>query len=146
MEPIKIKLLSPNAQTPEYKTKGAAGADIYAANDIPIYIEPKAYAVIPTGIAIEIPEGYEGQMRARSGLAFNEQLGIPLGLGTIDSDYRGEIKMLLYNFGNTVRTIVPKERIAQLVINKVEQCDFMITETLSQTNRGEKGFGSTGLR
>lgn len=127
---------------PEYKSAGAAGFDLMAAIKDTLCLAPGDSLRVPTGFAFEIPEGFEGQVRGRSGLAFN--FGITSYLGTIDSDYRGEVKVLLFNQGDDDFFIHPGARISQMVIAAVSHCDLEETE-LSQTERGTKGFGSTGI-
>lgn len=131
---------------PEYQTPGAAGMDLHACIDAPVTMEPGKQVIIPTGIAVEIPEGYEGQVRGRSGLAAKHQIGVTNGLGTIDSDYRGELNVILVNLGNEPFVIEPNMRIAQLVIAKYERVDLELVHELTQTNRGENRFGSTGVK
>lgn len=129
---------------PQYATKGAAGADIRAATDEPITIAPGGIAMIPTGIAVAIPEGYEMQIRSRSGLAAKHGVFCLNAPGTIDSDFRGEILVILANFGVAPFTIERGERIAQLVVAQFEQVQWQETTILSTTERGRGGFGSTG--
>ncbi|MGC6517346.1 MAG: dUTP diphosphatase [Candidatus Puniceispirillaceae bacterium] len=130
---------------PAYQTKGAAGMDIMAANAQDIIIEPGCFAAVPTGICIAMPEGYEAQIRPRSGLAFRDGVTVLNSPGTIDSDYRGEIKIALINHGPERVTITYGMRIAQMVISQVTQAQFVITDSLDETDRGTGGFGSTGL-
>ena len=127
---------------PSYQTPGAAGADLRA--DVALRLEPGQRALVPTGFAIEIPPGFEGQLRARSGLALRSGVGLPNGLGTIDSDYRGELQILLMNWGAEPVEIQRGDRIAQLVIAPVVRAEFSLAETLSDTARAEGGFGHTG--
>ncbi|URA09282.1 dUTP diphosphatase [Thermospira aquatica] len=140
---IKIQKLHPKAILPQYKTEYAAGADLSACLDTPLSITPGEIVAIPTGIAIEIPPGYEGQVRPRSSLG-KLGLSIPNAPGTIDSDYRGEVKVLLVNLSREPHTIYPGDRIAQLVIAPVVRGEFYWTSDLSPTSRGTGGFGSTG--
>jgi len=129
---------------PSYATKGSAGLDIYAAIEKPITLLHGAIEMIPTNISVEIPEGYEIQVRPRSGLAAKHGIGILNSPGTIDSDYRGEIKIIIINFGKEDFVIQPAERIAQLVVSKLYTAKFIETNELNNTPRGEGGFGHTG--
>ena len=136
---------SKGAVIPEYKTAGAAGADICALLEAPLTIPSGGYAMVPTGLFFEIPEGYEIQVRPRSGLAAKNGVTVLNTPGTIDSDYRGEVKVILINFGAADFTINSGDRIAQMVIAPVTQAVFTVTDSLSATQRGEGGFGSTGV-
>jgi dUTP pyrophosphatase len=129
---------------PSYATEGSAGLDIYAALEKPMKISRSSIEMIPTNISIEIPDGYEIQVRPRSGLAAKHGIGILNSPGTIDSDYRGEIKIIIINFGKEDFKIHPAERIAQLVLSKVYKAEFVESEELNNTQRGEGGFGHTG--
>ena len=129
---------------PKYKTSGSAGADICAFIKEPIVLKKGERFAVPTGLSFEIPVGYEVQIRPRSGLALNYGVTCLNTPGTIDSDYRGEIKVILINLGDEDFTINNGERIAQMVVTPVVQCDFEIVDELSSTLRGEGGFGSTG--
>ncbi|MDF2820369.1 MAG: dut [Clostridiales bacterium] len=131
---------------PKYMSAGAAGLDLYAdvPVDEPITLEPGDYKLIPTGIKIALPEGFEAQIRGRSGLAAKYAIGIPNAPGTIDADYRGEIKVILINWGKEAFVINRGERIAQMVINKIEQAEWKIVNSLDETQRGEGGFGHSG--
>lgn len=131
---------------PTYETEGAAGADLRAnlSERHPIVLEPGARALVSTGLHVEIPFGFEMQIRPRSGLALKKGLGLPNTPGTIDSDYRGELGVILINFGREAVTIEHGDRIAQVVIAPVVQARFSLVNTLSETARGERGFGSTG--
>jgi len=140
---IKIKTLS--GQLPEYETAGSAGMDIRAYIDVPVIIEPGKRALIPTGLFMEIPEGYEVQIRARSGLAVKYGIGLTNGIGTIDSDYRGEIKVSLINWGDEAFTVNNGDRIAQIVVAKYERAQLCQADELSETERGAGGFGHTGI-
>ncbi|MGC8764667.1 MAG: dUTP diphosphatase [Brevinematia bacterium] len=143
MMKVKIKRLSQNAIIPEYHSSGAAGADIYACLNDDVVIMPMQISLIPTGIAVEIPEGYEIQIRPRSGLALK---GIILtnAPGTIDSDYRGEIKVILANLGKEHFVVRNHDRIAQMVLSKYERIEFLEVDGLTPSERGSGGFGSTG--
>lgn len=133
-------------ELPAYATPGAAGLDLRAAVDAPLVIEPGARALVPTGLKVGIPEGYEGQVRARSGLALRHGLGLPNAPGTIDSDYRGELGVIMANWGAEPFTIERGMRIAQLVIAPVVQARIERVDSLSETARQEGGFGHTGTR
>lgn len=130
---------------PAYATPGAAGMDLYAAPEQQMDIAPGAVALIPTGIAIAVPEGYEAQVRSRSGLAARNGIFALNSPGTIDSDYRGEIRVILANFGAVPFAISRGDRIAQLVIARYERVEWQETAQLNATERGEGGFGSTGV-
>jgi dUTP pyrophosphatase len=133
-----------NIPLPSYATKGSAGMDIYAALEKQISINRGAIEMIPTNISVEIPDGYEIQVRPRSGLAAKHGIGILNSPGTIDSDYRGEIKIIIINFGKEDFIIQPAERIAQLVVSKVYTAKLIETDDLNNTSRGEGGFGHSG--
>ena len=129
---------------PLYASEGAAGADLRAALDGPMTIAPGARAVVPTGLVLEIPAGFEGQVRARSGLALKKGLALANGVGTIDADYRGEVGVLVVNLGGDAVTIDRGERIAQLVVAPVSRALFEEAGELRVSTRGTGGFGSTG--
>jgi dUTP pyrophosphatase len=145
---IKIrKILSPDygdIKLPEYITPQSAGMDIYAANLQPIVIEPFMTVAIPTGIAIELPDGYEAQIRPRSGLALKHGITLLNSPGTIDPDYRGEIKVIMTNISNTPFVVKYPDRIAQMVISKFERIEWVVSNELDPTIRGDGGFGHTG--
>lgn len=130
---------------PEYKTSYSAGVDLKAYLDHTIELKPLDRALVPTGIYLSIPKGYEGQIRGRSGLALKHGITLANGIGTIDSDYRGEIKIILINLGKEPFIINNGDRIAQLVLIKYELIDFNLVENLDDTDRGEGGFGHTGV-
>ncbi len=138
---LRIKKLVPHAKIPEYKSLQASGLDLYASEEVTI--NPNEYKIIPTGIGIQLPEGFEAQIRPRSGLALNYGIGVLNSPGTIDSDYRGEIKIILFNFGKKGVKVYTGMRVAQLVIAKTYKADIVEGE-LSDTQRGTNGFGSTG--
>lgn len=140
---IKVRKLKPEATLPSYQTDGAACMDLHASIDAPVILQPGEYRAVPTGVAAEIPEGYELQVRARSGWAAKHGIGLVNGIGTIDSDYRGEIAVILINWGSEPFTISPGERIAQIMLNKIEKIEWNVAEQLSDTERGEGKFGST---
>ncbi len=142
---MKIKIRSLSGKLPEYETEGAAGMDIRAYLDQPITIRPGKRAIIPTGLFVEIPEGYEIQVRARSGLAAKKGIGLVNGIGTIDSDYRGEIGVILINWGEEDFVIHNGDRIAQMVAARYERVEFEEADALSQSDRSTGGFGSTGV-
>ena len=144
MTELKILRLKHNKILPEYKTEGSSGMDLSAAIDEPIELKPLERKLIPTGIKVEIPIGYEIQVRARSGLSIKHGITLINAIGTIDSDYRGEICVPIVNLSNESYTIMPDERIAQMVVCKVEYPKIIVTEQLSDTERGTGGFGSTG--
>jgi dUTP pyrophosphatase len=129
---------------PLYATRDAAGADLRAAVDAPLVVGPGERALVPTGLTLEIPSGFEGQVRARSGLALKKGLALANGVGTIDADYRGEVGVIVVNLGREPVTIERGERIAQLVIARVERAIFLAAEAVAPSERGAGGFGSTG--
>jgi len=144
---IKFKRLSEefnNIPIPSYSTSGSAGMDIRAAMKEPITLKPMEVEMIPTNLSVEIPEGFEIQVRPRSGLAAKHGIGILNSPGTIDSDYRGELKIILINFSKEEFIIQPGERIAQLILSKVYKARLEETEELNNSKRGEGGFGHTG--
>lgn len=136
---------SKEAFIPEYKTSGSAGADLRSSSTEVISISQNERKLVPTNLIIELPEGYEAQVRPRSGLALNHGITVLNSPGTIDSDYRGEVKVLLINHGDKAFEINFGDRIAQLVIAKHEQPEFIEDENLSETERAEGGYGSTGI-
>lgn len=141
---LKILRLPHNKVLPEYKTDGASGMDLSAAIEEPVTIKSLERKLIPTGIKIEIPNGYEAQVRARSGLSIKHGITLINAIGTIDADYRGEVCVPVVNLSTEEYTIQPQERIAQMVICKVEKAVITVTEELCETERGCGGFGSTG--
>ena len=141
---LKIQKLPNNKVLPEYKTKGAAGMDLCAAIEEPVTLKPLERTLIPTGLKIELEHGYEAQIRPRSGMSIKHGITLINCVGTIDEDYRGEVCVAVVNLSNDVYTIEPQERIAQMVIAKYEQADIEVVTELSDTVRGEGGFGSTG--
>ena len=144
MERIPVKFLRPGAKLPTFGTAQAAGADLYACLDTDVIIAPGETAFIPTGLAMEIPCGFVGLIYARSGLACKRGLAPANKVGVIDSDYRGEFIVALYNHGVESQTVSHGERIAQLVITPVLLPSYLEVQELSDTQRGEGGFGSTG--
>ena len=145
MDEIVIRMTA-EGELPRYETDGAAGMDLRARVDLPVKLQPGKRALIPTGIRIELPSGYEAQVRARSGLAVKHGIGLVNGIGTIDSDYRGEIKICLINHGEEPFVINDGDRVAQLVIAKYVRAKIEAVESLSETERGDGGFGHTGIK
>lgn len=141
---VRFRRLRPDAVVPAYMTADAAGLDLAAALDAAVTLAPGARAAVGTGLAMELPRGFEGQVRPRSGLAKNHGVTVVNAPGTIDADYRGEVAVLLINLGDQPVAITPGMRIAQLVIAPVVQATIEITDELSTTARGAGGFGSTG--
>ena len=129
---------------PRYQTSGAAGLDLHAALEAPITIPPLGRLKIPTGLVLAIPENFEGQIRPRSGLAARSGITVLNAPGTIDSDYRGEVQVLLVNLSDTAVVIAPLERIAQLVIAPVARAELVVRDDVGDTTRGSGGYGSTG--
>jgi len=146
MEPVLVRVsMEPHAvAAPAYQTEHAAGMDLHAAVDAAITIEPGEVVAVPTGLRLEIPPGFEGQIRGRSGLAAKHAVGVPNAPGTIDADYRGEVKVLLVNWGRVAFTVTRGERIAQLVVAPVAHATLEVVTELSATVRGDGGFGHTG--
>ena len=129
---------------PVYQTEHSAGVDLYAAVEGTLLIEPGAWRLVPTGVAVAIPEGYEGQVRPRSGLALKHGIGMLNGPGTIDADYRGEIGVILFNFSDMPFPIHRGDRIAQMVFAKLAHASLRTVDALDETQRGKGGFGHTG--
>ena len=144
MVKVLVKKLNSKAQLPKYKTSGSSGMDLMALIENPIKIKPQESALIATGIAIDIPEGTEVQIRPRSGLAAKSSISVLNTPGTIDSDYRGEIKIILFNHGKEDFTINNNDRVAQMVLMPILKTEFEEVEDLPETLRGSEGFGSTG--
>lgn len=145
MVSVQFQRLHPEAKLPFYATKQAAGMDISACLESDITILPQGSALIPTGFAIALPEGYEAQLRPRSGLALKNLISLPNSPATIDADYRGEVKVILINHGREPFTVRNGDRIAQMIIAKVEQAHFEVVSELGSTERGVGGFGHTGI-
>ena len=141
---LKVKKLNPNAKLPTYSTPYSAGADLYALTQQDIVINPHQTVFVTTGLSFEIPDGYAGLVYARSGLACKNDLAPANKVGVIDSDYRGEAFVALHNHGSTPQTISNGQRIAQLIITPVLAVEFEETTELSDTQRGDGGFGSSG--
>jgi dUTP pyrophosphatase len=139
-----IKVNITGSLIPQYQSEMAAGCDLYADIAQPIVLNPGDTSIVPTGIRIEIPEGYEAQVRPRSGLALRKGIGILNAPGTIDADYRGEVKIILFNFGAESLTIKRGDRIAQMIFAPVMRAEFSRRKRLNKTKRGGGGFGHTG--
>ena len=144
MVKVLVKKLNTRVKLPSYKTEGSSGMDLIAFVEKPIEIKPNSSALIPTGLSIAIPEDYEVQIRPRSGLAAKSNISVLNTPGTIDSDYRGELKVILFNHGNKQFVVKNNERIAQMVLAPVLKVDFEEVDSLPDTIRGSGGFGSTG--
>jgi dUTP pyrophosphatase len=142
---IAVERLRPGARLPKRMSPGASGFDLAACLEAPLCIEPGRWAVVPTGVALEIPRGLEGQVRPRSGLSARSGIGIPNAPGTIDSDYRGEVCVILMNWGTEPFTISNGDRIAQLVFAAVVPARLSWAKRLKTTRRGSGGFGHTGV-
>jgi dUTP pyrophosphatase len=144
---MKIKIVNTSDNPlPEYETKGSVGLDLRAHLQEPVMMKPLQRALIPTGLYIELPDGHEAQIRSRSGLALKKGLTCLNSPGTIDSDYRGEVKIIMINLSNETTVINTGERIAQLIISKIERVKLHEVDELSETERGEGGFGHTGVK
>ena len=144
MVKVLIKKLSPEVELPSYKTSGASGMDLMAFIKSSIIVKPKTSYLIPTGLSLAFSNNYEVQIRPRSGLAAKSNISVLNTPGTIDSDYRGEIKVIIYNHGNENFVVENKDRIAQMVLTPVIKMEFEETKELPETIRGKGGFGSTG--
>ena len=145
MEKIIIKIKSDKGNMPSYETIGSAGADIKASLSEPITLLPGERRLIPTGMYVELPEGVEAQIRARSGLSIRHGITMINGVGTVDSDYRGEWNVPMVNLGQEPYTIHDGDRIAQAVFARYERAEFVLSEEVNETKRGGGGFGSTGV-
>jgi dUTP pyrophosphatase len=144
---MKLKIVNTSDNPlPEYETTGSAGVDLRAQLQEPVMLKPLQRALIPTGLYIELPDGYEAQVRPRSGLALKKGVTVLNSPGTIDSDYRGEIKVIMINLSNETTVINTGERIAQLIVAKFEKVQFKEVDELNETERGEGGFGHTGVK
>jgi dUTP pyrophosphatase len=143
--PVRVFKKDPAARLPEYATGGAAGADLRARLSSPVHVPPLGRVLVPTGLVLEIPAGFEGQVRPRSGLAVKHGITLLNSPGTIDSDYRGELSVIIINLGNEEFTVKDGDRIAQLIIAPVCRVPFTEEHELSETDRGSGGFGSTGV-
>ena len=144
--PVAVKKLREGAKLPTYGSAFAAGADLYACLDTPVTIQPHETVLVPTGLSFEIPAGWAGMIHARSGLATKRHLAPANKVGVIDSDYRGEVMVSLHNHSNQPQTVDPGERIAQMVIMPYLAAEFYEADELSDTARGDGGFGSTGTK
>jgi dUTP pyrophosphatase len=145
MAKIKVRIINQSTNPlPEYATKGSAGMDIRAHLPAPVYLKPLERQLISTGLFIELPGGYEGQVRPRSGLAIKYGLTCLNSPGTIDADYRGEIKVIIINLSQEIQVIQPGERIAQLIVHEVRKVKWKEVEFIEETERNEGGFGHTG--
>ena len=147
MKELKINIVSRSGRMPSYETEGSAGADLRAClPDGPITLQPGERRLIPTGLFVELPPGIEAQIRARSGLSIKHGITMINGVGTVDSDYRGEWNVPLVNLGQEPYTIQDGDRIAQMVLAKYEQADFCLASEINETERGAGGFGHTGVK
>ena len=144
MSTVLIKKLDPSVELPAYKTDGASGMDLMAFINETITLKPKSSCLVPTGLSVAFSSNFEIQIRPRSGLAAKNSISVLNTPGTIDSDYRGELKVILFNHGNTEFLINNKDRIAQMILTPVIKIDLEETDNLPETVRGESGFGSTG--
>mgnify|MGYP001397294980 CR=1 FL=1 len=144
MVKVLVKRLNPRVKLPKYKTSGSSGMDLMAFIENPIKIKPGSSALIPTGITIAFPEEFEVQIRPRSGLAANQSIGVLNTPGTIDSDYRGELKVIIFNHGEKEFVVNCDDRIAQMVLTPILKIEFEEVDQLPETIRGSAGFGSTG--
>jgi dUTP pyrophosphatase len=142
--PLRIQRISPHAHLPRYQSDHAAGMDLHAAIEAPITLQPGDIRLIPCGFVMAVPVRYEAQVRPRSGLAAKHGISIPNAPGTIDADYRGEVKVILINLGREPFTVEPGARIAQMIIAPVARCEVEEVDELDDTSRGAGGFGSTG--
>jgi dUTP pyrophosphatase len=142
---IKVTKLHDQTTLPQYQTQDAAGMDLHARLDAPVTLGPLERRMIPTGIAISLPVGYEAQIRARSGLAIKHGITMINGIGTVDADYRGEIGVLLVNLSNELFVIEPDMRIAQMIIAQYQRIVWEVVDELDATDRGDGGYGSTGI-
>ncbi len=144
---MKVKIVNTSDNPlPQYETSGSAGVDLRAQLQEPVMLKPLQRALIPTGLYLELPDSYEAQIRPRSGLALKKGVTVLNSPGTIDSDYRGEIKIILINLSNETTIINTGERIAQLIVSKYEKVSFKEVDELNETERGEGGFGHTGVK
>ena len=143
---MEIRIVSKGGALPAYATEGSSGADLRAYIEEPITLMPGERRLVPTGIFVEIPQGVEAQIRARSGLAIKHGIGLVNGVGTVDSDYRGEWNIPLINWGQEPYTIHSGDRIAQGIFSRYEKADFVSVSQISETERGAGGFGHTGIK
>lgn len=143
---MEIRIVSKSGALPAYATEGSSGADLRAYIEEPITLMPGERRLVPTGLFVEIPQGVEAQIRARSGLAIKHGIGLVNGVGTVDSDYRGEWNIPLINWGQKPYTIHSGDRIAQVIFSRYEKADFVSVSQISETERGAGGFGHTGIK
>lgn len=143
---MEIRIVSKGGALPAYATEGSSGADLRAYIEEPITLMPGERRLVPTGLFVEIPQGTEAQIRARSGLAIKHGIGLVNGVGTVDSDYRGEWNIPLINWGQEPYTIHSGDRIAQVIFSRYEKADFVSVSQISETERGAGGFGHTGIK
>ena len=143
---MEIRIVSKGGALPAYATEGSSGADLRAYIEEPITLMPGERRLVPTGIFVEIPQGVEAQIRARSSLAIKHGIGLVNGVGTVDSDYRGEWNIPLINWGQEPYTIHSGDRIAQVIFSRYEKADFVSVSQISETERGAGGFGHTGIK
>lgn len=141
-----VKIISKSGKVPAYQTSGSAGADLSACIEEPVTLMPGERKLIPTGLYVELPEGIEAQVRARSGLSIKHGIGLVNGVGTVDSDYRGEWNVPLINFSDIPYTVNDGDRIAQVVFSSYVRAEFELVREIAQTDRGEGGFGHTGIK
>jgi dUTP pyrophosphatase len=147
MQNIPVNIINKSANPlPSYATAGSSGMDIRANIEEPVVLQPLERSLIPTGLFIELPEGYEAQVRPRSGMAIKQGITCLNSPGTVDSDYRGELKVILINLSNTTQTIINGDRIAQMVIAKTEKAALFLVQQLNDTARADGGFGHTGIK
>lgn len=147
MQTVQVNIVNTSTNPlPSYATAGAAGMDIRADLSTPVTIGPMERHLVPTGLFIELPGGYEAQIRPRSGLAIKQGITCLNSPGTVDSDYRGELKVILVNLGATEQVIHHGDRIAQMIIAKTEKADLVLVQQLNESTRGEGGFGHTGVK
>lgn len=147
MPNVRVKIINTSTnELPAYATSGSAGMDIRANLASPVVLQPLERQLIPTGLFIELPEGHEAQVRPRSGLAIKQGITCLNSPGTVDADYRGELKVILINLSNTMQTVRHGDRIAQMIIAQVERAEFIEVEALNETARGNGGFGHTGVK
>ena len=143
---MEIRIVSKGGALPAYATEGSSGADLRACIEEPVTLMPGERRLVPTGLFVEIPQGVEAQIRARSGLAIKHGIGLVNGVGTVDSDYRGEWNIPLINWGQEPYTIHNGDRIAQVIFSRYEKADFVSVSQISETERGTGGFGHTGIK
>lgn len=143
---MEIRIVSKGGALPAYATEGSSGADLRAYIEEPITLMPGERRLVPTGLFVEIPQGVEAQIRARSGLAIKHGIGLVNGVGTVDSDYRGEWNIPLINWGQEPYTIHSGDRIAQVIFSRYEKADFVSVSQISETERRAGGFGHTGIK